>query len=468
MVFHSLDFLVFFAAVFPVYWALPTRAQNVLLLVVSALFYGYVHPWFLLPLAFSLGIDFFCALRIAQDPARKRRYLLLSLVSNLSLLAVFKYSGFALENLNAVRAAAGVAPLPAFFAIALPAGISFYVFHTLSYVIDVYRGEVPARQRFVDLAAFVMFFPQLVAGPIARASQLLPQFERARRFDPAVAQEAVVLLAWGFFKKMVIADTVAVTAEKIFSLERPTFPVLWAGVFAFTIQIVADFSGYTDIARGLARLFGFELAVNFNHPYLAKTPDDFWSRWHISLSTWMRDYLYVPLGGNRGSRASTARNVLLVFAISGLWHGASWNFVLWGLYWAALVIAYRALGALVPAPWKTQRGFAVVQVPVLFALTMVGWLLFRETETALLWRDLTLDPRAAPTFEWQAGAWLALHTLLFALPLALHAAGETWLARSDDTTFRRTVLLPALGAVLMCGLMILRSGHSTNFIYFQF
>ena len=247
--------------------------------------------------------------------------------------------------------------------VALPVGISFYTFQSVSYTIDVYRGHVAARRNLVDMGVFVSFFPHLVAGPIMRASSLLPQVERERRFSASDARDATMLLAWGFFKKLVIADNVGVIANKVFALQSPEFAVLWAGVFAFAIQIYADFSAYTDIARGTARWLGFDLVRNFDHPYLASGPTDFWRRWNISLTTWFRDYVFLPLSFALSRRIDRDRwlgvrddiwiyavATMATFLLSGLWHGASWNFVLWGGYHGVLLVLARALSAAPPAP----------------------------------------------------------------------------------------------------------------------
>src|SRR6185369_5849557 len=213
-----------------------------------------------------------------------------------------------------------------------------------------------------------------------------------RTVTPALVADALVLMGWGFFKKLVIADNVAITANKVFAMESPSFAMLWTGVFAFCIQIFADFSAYTDIARGTARLFGFELSPNFNHPYLADSPSDFWRRWHISLSTWIRDYIFIPLGGSRGGSTRTMVNLVIVFLLTGLWHGASWNFVLWGLYYAVLTLAYRAAAAITPKSWQALPGLRVGKILLMFLLTNLGWLIFREQNVHQLWRDLTLSP----------------------------------------------------------------------------
>ena len=259
------------------------------------------------------------------------------------MLGFFKYFNFFVDNVHVALASLGLHAAPPALAILLPAGISFYTFQALSYTIDVYKGEMRARRDPIDFALFVAFFPHLVAGPIMRAQNLLVQVERPRTFSADAARSGLVLMAWGFFKKLVVADNVAVIANRVFAHEAPTFEVLWAGVFAFGMQIYADFSAYSDIARGVARWFGFELIVNFNHPYIAHSPTDFWRRWHISLSTWFRDYVYIPLGGNRVPASQREINLLATFVISGFWHGASWNFVLWGFYHGMLVVVTRTL-----------------------------------------------------------------------------------------------------------------------------
>src|SRR5690606_24310071 len=259
--------------------------------------------------------------------------------------------------------------------VTLPVGISFFTFQALSYTVDVYRGQLRARRSFVDVATFVALFPQLVAGPIERASALLPQVEGQRRFSADAARTGALLVAWGYFKKLVIADNVGLIADKVFAVEAPGFFVLWAGVLAFGIQIFADFSAYSDIARGVARWFGFELMVNFDNPYFARTPQEFWRRWHISLSTWFRDYVYIPLGGSRRGMARELANIMMVFLLSGLWHGANWTFVLWGGYHGLLLVAQR-LARLVP--FHVPVWMQPLQIAGMFVLVQIGWLMFRE------------------------------------------------------------------------------------------
>jgi D-alanyl-lipoteichoic acid acyltransferase DltB (MBOAT superfamily) len=483
VIFHSPDFVVFFVVVTAVYWALPQRGQNVLLLVASYVFYGYVHPWFLILIALSTTIDYLSARGMERWPERRRVFLALSIVSNFGMLGFFKYFNFFIENVQAVLAVAGVHAGVPLLRVVLPVGISFYTFQAMSYTVDVWRGELRARRSFVDVAVFISFFPHLVAGPIQRASYLLPQVESRRRFSVEQATSGLSLMVWGFFKKLVIADNVGVIANKVFALGDPSFEILWAGVFAFAIQIYADFSAYTDIARGSARWLGFELTENFDHPYLARTPADFWRRWNISLSTWFRDYVYIPLGGSRATGPRWVRNVLVTFLLSGLWHGASWNYVLWGLYHGLLLVFTRAHQILrgpappseaptalrMPAVLKVQL-LTGLQVVGMFGLTLVGWLLFRETDLHAIVRDLTLSPWRASAFDRQAGLYLFLLAFGYSIPLW---AQSLWIEthrneRVDQGAWSLAFVRAAACGVAFAAILALRSRTSLDFIYFQF
>lgn len=472
MIFHSLTFLIFLAIVLALYWSVPARWRNLLLVPASFLFYGWNEPWFLLPFAATTIIDYFVARGIEDAPARKRQLVTLSVLSNLGLLGVFKYYNFFIANVSALLDALHLhVPLPV-LQVVLPAGISFYTFQSIGYIVDVARGHVRACRSFRDYVLFVAFFPQLVAGPIQRAGHLIAQIQTPRSLTPAVAADAIFLIVWGLFKKVVIADNVAITANKVFSIQDPSFPILWTGVFAFCIQIFADFSAYTDIARGSARLLGFELSPNFNHPYLAESPSDFWRRWHISLSAWIRDYVFIPLGGSRGGEARTILNLTIVFLLTGLWHGASWNFVLWGLYYALLTIIYRLADAVVPGAVQRLPGLRAGKILLMFVLTNIGWLIFREHNVGRLWRALTLDPAATPAREWQVAGYLAMTVVLFASPLVLHTVWDVLLR----ARLARLSVWPRLGwwlgtavsVVLFAGILVLRSNTSQDFIYFQF
>jgi D-alanyl-lipoteichoic acid acyltransferase DltB (MBOAT superfamily) len=475
VIFHSLDFVVFFIVVVAIYWRLPQRGQNVLLLMSSYFFYGYVHPWFLILIASSTVIDYLSARGMERWPARRRRFMALSIVTNFGMLGFFKYFNFFADNVQAALAAAGIHVSPPVLRVILPVGISFYTFQAMSYTVDVFRGELRARRSLLDVAVFISFFPHLVAGPIQRASYLLPQVESGRRFSIRTATSGLSLMVWGFFKKLVVADNVGVIANKVFALRDPSFEILWAGVFAFAIQIYADFSAYTDIARGSSRWLGFELTENFDHPYMARTPADFWRRWNISLSTWFRDYVYIPLGGSRAAGALWARNILVTFLLSGLWHGASWNYVLWGAYHGVLLLATRA-HQMVQKPRNGPRTSGlglrpVLQMAGMFALTLVGWLLFRETELHAIMRDFTLAPWHSTPQERQIGIYLFLLALGYSIPLW---AQSIWVevhrgrpARGDEGWSRAALRALAYGAAF-AAILVLRSRTSLDFIYFQF
>ena len=477
MIFHSLEFLAFFVITLAAYWALPLRAQNVLLLVASYVFYGWVHPWFVTLIFATTLIDYWSARGMTMFPDRKKAFLWLSIVTNFGLLGFYKYFGFFVDNVAAAADSVGWQIPHVALRVALPVGISFYTFQSMSYTIDVYRGHAPARTRFVDVAAFISFFPHLVAGPIMRATNLLPQFERERRFSAAAARDATVLIVWGFFKKLVIADNVGVIANKVFALADPEFFVLWAGVFAFAIQIYADFSAYTDIARGVAKWFGFDLIKNFEQPYLATGPGDFWRRWNISLSTWFRDYVYIPLGGSRRGPWRHAANILITFLASGLWHGASWNYVLWGAYHGTLLVVARARGPASPQLHPKRAWLRPFQIAGMFVLTCVGWLIFRETEFAQLARDVRLVPWQSSAIGRSAGLYLFLLAALYSLPLWIQ---DLWvelkgvdLAAAIEVpeatvNWRRTVAQTVLCGVMVAAIVTLRSRTALDFIYFAF
>jgi len=475
MIFHSLDFVLFFAAFTTLYWCLPHRAQNVLLFAGSYFFYGYVHPWFLILIASSTIVDYCAARGMERWPRRRLHFLWMSIVSNFGLLGFFKYFNFFAENVSHVLTAAGIPLGLPELRILLPVGISFYTFQAMSYTIDVYRGELHARRSLLDVAVFISFFPHLVAGPIQRASYLLPQVEHSRRFALDKARTGFALICWGFFKKLVVADNVGVIANRVFALADPSFPILWAGVFAFAIQIYADFSAYTDIARGTSRWLGFELTPNFEHPYLARSPSDFWRRWNISLSTWFRDYVYLPLGGSRTGGIAWARNVLVTFLLSGLWHGASWNYVLWGFYHGLLLVATRARSILRPAAEPPALPAAVVplvafaRIAGMFVLTCIGWLLFRETQLSAIVRDFGLSPFAASALDRRTGLYLFLVALMYSLPLWMHSiAAESGARTEQPMRWPRLVLQGAACGLAFGAILVLRSRTSLDFIYFQF
>jgi alginate O-acetyltransferase complex protein AlgI len=482
MIFHSLDFLVFFAVVVSIYWQLPHRGQNLFLLGASYVFYGWVHPWFVLLMLVSTTVDYWAAQRMEDDPSRKKLYLYASLVVNLGMLGVFKYYNFFIENFRQVLASVGIMVSPPILEVVLPAGISFYTFQALSYTVEVYWGHMRARRNAVDFALFVAFFPHLVAGPIMRATNLLVQVEQPRTWSTDRARESVPLIAWGFFKKLVVADNVGLIANRVFTHEDPSFEMLWAGVFAFGLQIYADFSAYSDIARGTARWFGFELILNFNHPYISRSPTDFWRRWHISLSTWFRDFVYIPLGGSRTGALQREANLMATFLISGLWHGASWNYVLWGLYHGTLVVATRTVGTLLKLPERWPGPLALVQIALTVTAAFVGWLFFRETNPDFLRRWLLLSPADSTVLERQVGVYLFALAATWGLPLfvddlwalgreqrwrVVDYAETRWRAMGPASIGRALTQAAAAGAMVTL-ILVLRSRVSLDFIYFQF
>ena len=459
MTFQSFEYAVLLLAVFVTYWFLPRRFQNLLLLVASYVFYSFVDPKMALLLGGYTAVSYFAARRIEDDPNNSRKYLWFAIAASLGALAFFKYAGFFVESISDMLDLIGLANFESTLKIILPIGISFYTFQSLGYVIDVYTKRTTARRSLIDTALFISFFPQLVAGPIERASALLPQFERRRNFDADRTASGISLLVWGLFKKLVIADNVGMIVDSIFSTTQPGAALLWVGVLAFGIQILADFSGYTDIARGSARLLGIELSLNFRHPWLAKSPADFWRRWHITLSSWLRDYVYIPLGGSRNGRYSNAITLIVTFVLGGLWHGAAWNFVLWGLLHAALILIWRAARKLkfqVPTLLATLITFFVISA---------SWLLFREGDVIYI-GDNIFDSIG----ELKLAVALGATSLIYSLPIWLHAIVDrpniTNIWTRNDVS--RTVVFTALTLTSFIAILALKADTSAEFIYFRF
>jgi D-alanyl-lipoteichoic acid acyltransferase DltB (MBOAT superfamily) len=472
VLFNSLEYAVFFAICFTLYVALPHRAQNRMLLVASYVFYGAWDWRFLLLIAFSTVIDFLVARRLAvtTGSASRRALVTVSVAVNLTILGFFKYAGFFARELSRLVGLFGVTLPPFVLHVVLPVGVSFYTFQALGYTIDVYRRDVEPARNLLDFALFVAFFPQLVAGPIERAGHLLPQILRPRRFSWAGIGSGAWLILSGLFKKVVVADNVAALVNAAYAPgSLPKSGEVLLATYAFALQIYCDFSGYTDIARGSARILGFDLVLNFSLPYLAASPREFWRRWHISLSTWLRDYLYVPLGGNRGGTLRTYRNLLVTMLLGGLWHGARSTFVLWGGYHGLLLVADRAVRPLVtrhaPSGPFQARVMRVVAVVVTFHLVCLGWVLFRAESVEQVARLLgaLLGP---PTLG------LALHwlfpLLVLTSPLIL-VEGAQALSGNLDVVFRWP--LPARAALyagVFLVIVILGEDFGQPFIYFQF
>jgi alginate O-acetyltransferase complex protein AlgI len=545
--YNQLEFWLLFLGVYVLYWRLNHRQQNILLLVVSYLFYGFWDYRFVFLILLSTVIDFIgglgvagerltrrtlwrlgagviagalllcsnaqygllwrgilqgsCSLVVTSLPHRlrdfaiplavaaamvayglvlprlyaaqnRRRYfLIISIAANLGILGFFKYCGFFISSFRDLLTALGVAHvnLPT-LALILPAGISFYTFQAMSYTIDIYRDEMKPITRFTDFAVFVSFFPHLVAGPIMRARTLLPQVVRPRHRRPGDLEEGLFLVVMGLFKKIAISDNMAPIVNAVFyrlgdgKLDGMSGADVLVGVYAFALQIYGDFSGYSSIARGISKWLGFELVINFHLPYLAVSPSDFWRRWHISLSTWLRDYLYISLGGNRHGVRREYRNLMITMLLGGLWHGARWTFVAWGLYHGAILCIYRLLGI---KDVKREDGVVpwLVRVVLMFHLTCVGWLLFRAdhftavTRAVWLVGHFHLTPFAVSTFA------LVVFYGLFAFVLEIFLDGENRLRRLLDAPW------PAQSAVyayLTVMIVLFCAEQSHELIYFQF
>ncbi len=382
MSFVSTEFVVFAMIVIPLYFLTASRRRLILLLAASYIFYAGWRAPYLLLIVFSTLVDYLAALGIHRRPheqASQRRLLLLcSIAANLGVLIVFKYFNLFSAAASEVAAMLGI-PLEArWLHLALPVGISFYTFQSMAYTIDVYRGRLPACQKLVTFALYVAFFPQLVAGPIERATNMLPQFKRKLSVDYDRVVDGLRLMLWGLFKKLVIADRLAIYVDAVYSdLQSHSGLSLIVATLFFMFQIYCDFSGYSDIAIGLARIMGFDLMQNFRRPFLSRSVSDFWRRWHISLSTWFRDYVYISIGGNRKGLSRQIVNLLLVFALSGLWHGANWTFAIWGIYHGVIVAIETVLRAfhvrLVPHNALGQ----IIKLLCAFVFIYFGWILFR-------------------------------------------------------------------------------------------
>ncbi len=481
MLFNSIEFGFFLALVFCTYWLVlrgKTRSQNAFLLVMSYVFYGWWDWRFLSLIAFSSVVDFFVGLRMhrTEKPAARRLLLGVSLTVNLGLLFVFKYYNFFVDSFIGLFADFGIQLQPRTLHVILPVGISFYTFQTLSYTIDIYRRKIEPTRDWVTFFAFVSFFPQLVAGPIERASNLLPQFLKPRCFSYELAVDGGRQILWGLFKKVVVADNCALYVNEIFAnYGQLSGGELLLGTVFFAFQIYGDFSGYSDIALGCAKLLGFRLMINFKYPYFSRDIAEFWRRWHISLSTWFRDYLYIPLGGSRGTTLLVLRNIFVIFLISGLWHGANWTFVVWGglnaLYFVPLFLFKQnrrnldtvAAGRLLPSVRE------VFQILTTFLLTCLAWVFFRAENLshALDYLGtLFTAPFLPENFRYFNQFTLSMILIMILLE---------WVFREKEHPFRLDELRIPLpqpvrwAAYLLVSYAVLNFiNYKVEFIYFQF
>lgn len=471
MLFNSVTFLIFFAIIYVSYLLLRHRWQNILLLVASYVFYGWWDWRFLSLILASTVVDYFCGLRMAEaeDTRRRKRLLTVSLLSNLGMLGYFKYYDFFVSSLEAGIESLGFETGMLHLNIILPVGISFYTFQTLSYSLDIYRGKLQPTKSFREFALYVAFFPQLVAGPIVRAREFLPQLDHTPRLTAAAAGDGIFLILRGMIKKVALADFLAVNfVDRVFDTPAwfSSVEVLVALV-AYSLQIYFDFSAYTDIARGSAKLLGFELPENFRRPYQAQTIAEFWQRWHMTLTTWIRDYLYIPLGGSRSPGWRRYRNVLVTWLIMGLWHGAGWNYVLWGLYFGVLLLANHVRRHFMGLGKDTRSAGALgaLRTVGVILLVSLSWLLFRAEsldKTGALVGRLALLDLGMGQVPWQI--WLAL-----GVSWGIHLSPAKWAQMARTRFARAPVVVQAVAAAAVgAALLYLADDRPVPFIYFQF
>lgn len=477
MLFNSLAFLIFLPIVFILYWLVCNKNykyQNILLLAASFYFYGCWDFRFLFLLIFSIALDFFSGIQIENSKTKRAAtiWLTISIAINLGFLGFFKYYNFFIDNFAELLRTLGLGVNMWTLKVILPVGISFYTFHGLSYVIDVYKKRIPAEKNYIDYAVFVSYFPLLVAGPIERATHLLPQIQRKRSFSYEKAKDGMAQILWGFFKKMVIADNCAPIVNEIFNnsqTESASNLVLGAILFAF--QIYGDFSGYSDIALGTSRLFGIELLKNFSYPYFSRDIAEFWRRWHISLSSWFRDYLYIPLGGSKGGLWMKIRNTFIIFLVSGFWHGANWTFIIWGglnaVFFLPLLLARKnrenlevvAAGKLIPS---FREAFSIL---ITFMLTCFAWIFFRaESVSSAIQYIKGIFKDSLFVFPTE------FRPVLLGLIMVMMII--EWCNRTQDYGLRIHKQKPMIQAIIYIAVayMILNFANfgSNEFIYFQF
>jgi alginate O-acetyltransferase complex protein AlgI len=467
MAFTSLTFWAFFAVVFVAYWLMRERRwQNGFLLAASYVFYGWLTPWYAILLGGSTLADFYLARRMKERRERTRTYLALSLLLNLGVLAFFKYYGFFNGQVAEGLTAAGIPVDWLFIKILLPAGLSFYTLKKLAYMIDVSRGLLEPADDIVSFALFVSFFPQIVAGPIDRYQKLMPQIQQKRTWQPDLFYSAWPLLVTGFFKKIVVADTIKSFVDRIFALHDPSLVLVIAGALGFTLEILADFSAYTDLARGIAQLLGFNTSENFNKPYLSLTPTEFWNRWHITLSTWLRDYIFFPVQRallRRRKRLPTWLNQsippLVTMFVSGIWHGAGLTYAIWGIYYGVLIAGYQLIG--LRGDWKPagrlRTFFAWL---VMFAFIAFGWLIFRAPSLSWLFDVFLHSPWTHGRGDLIVAVTLFAMTIVYSLPIVLKHLLDQYVPRGFVHSFYY--------AVLTIGIIIFTSSVTSDFIYFQF
>jgi alginate O-acetyltransferase complex protein AlgI len=475
VVFNSLTFLAFFAVFFILYFLTKGRVRLLLCLGASYLFYGWWDWRFLGLLIFSTVMDYFLGLGIAAttNPKQRKRLLIISVIANLGVLAFFKYFNFFIESFQSAMSLLAVPTSPVTLYILLPVGISFYTFQSMSYTIDVYRREIEAERSLLNFATFVVFFPQLVAGPIVRARDFLPQLRRDHPFDWNRVISGLALVLLGYFKKVVVADSLASVVDGAFQYaDAQTSLGFIVAVVFYAFQIYCDFSGYTDIARGIARMLGFEFPENFRTPYFSRSFSEFWTRWHISLSSWLRDYLYIPLGGNRHGAFNTYRNLMLTMLLGGLWHGANWTFVFWGFLHGLYLVLQRLLE---PGYQKMMRTLKVpralsgaLSMAVVFALTCFAWIFFRsqtfEQALTVIGGIASFDSLSFSTVQ---NRFLVIKGI-FLIGLLLLLDGLSQVPALPQRVMRSPILYSTSFVLLLWLIAFFGTFGGGQFIYFQF
>lgn len=486
MLFNSFEFAIFLPVVFVLYWFVTNKSlklQNSLIVVSSYLFYGWWDWRFLLLIFFSTLVDYLVgnALSKIEKTLERKILLWISVFVNIGTLGFFKYFDFFIENFQQAFSFFGSELNLSSLNIILPVGISFYTFQTLSYTIDVYKKKIVATNDFISFCAFVSFFPQLVAGPIERATNLLPQFTSKRKFDYHEASDGMRQILWGLFKKIVVADNCAELTNQIFgSYQIQSGSVLILGAIFFAFQIYGDFSGYSDIAIGTAKLFGITLMRNFNNPYFSRDIAEFWRRWHISLTTWFRDYIYIPMGGSKTSKANIIRNTLIIFLVSGFWHGANWTFVVWGLYHALLFLPLILLNKnrkninLIAENKVLPHFKEFIQIISTFVLVGFGWIFFRSENIQqafdYMWKIFNYDKDYFNFTTIKIGQTaLSNYTIIFAALSIFILILVEWMNRNKrfGLDISHTKYRGIIYAVL-CVVIYLCKGGDAAFIYFQF
>ncbi len=482
MLFNSLDFAIFLPIVFVLYWFVLKKQfyyQNLLIVIASYVFYGWWDWRFLTLIIFSTVVDFLVGQRLKTEQKKSNRKILLwtSILVNLGFLGFFKYYNFFLDNFISAFSFFGSEIKANSLNIILPVGISFYTFQTLSYTIDVYRKKLDPTHNFIAFSAFVSFFPQLVAGPIERATNLLPQFYKKRTFDYSKAVDGMRQILWGLFKKIVIADNCAQFANDIFSRsESMDGSTLLLGALFFTFQIYGDFSGYSDIAIGTSRLFGFNLKQNFAFPYFSRDIAEFWRRWHISLSTWFRDYLYIPLGGSRGGTLMKVRNTFVIFIVSGFWHGANWTFIVWGalnaVYFLPLLLTNRNRKNIeIVAKGKHLPTFKELSMMLItFALTVFAWIFFRAENIghafAYISEIMSSSLFEFPNFRNMRSGLTTLILIFLFLIIEWKGRNDEYAIEKFGLHWKRPLRMAFYYSLLFA--LYWFGGEEQQFIYFQF